>query len=237
MVENNRIFRLRTQPALCNNKGAIALPPLRSSRAGNATQPTDPTRMTTLMVEPAAREFLVEYPSVAETQGAFSIVRVRPRHEKVFVRELRAEAIGFYLPLRLHKRYWRGRKREAWVPMFGGLVFVANGADGRMVAANSRCVNGFVPVAASYQPQLRRELIQLETVLSHQPDAEAFPELQQGREVEVRHDCGHWAARLRGKIVRRENRDVFVVLIQILGREVEVGNIPGELLEVISDAA
>ena len=193
----------------------------------------------TALVTDYLRELHVQHPAVSDCAGDLSIVRVRSRHEKVFVRELRAEDIGYYLPLRLHKRYWHGQRRESLVPMFAGLIFVANGADGREVASRSRCVpsNCFVPVAQSYQPQLRRELIQLETVLAHQPEAESFPELLPGREVEVRTNAEHWARGLRGKIHKRENKDVFVVLIEILGREVEVAGMPGELLEVIERAA
>jgi hypothetical protein len=210
------------------------VPAVRAKRDRSARFP-QPSKATTLVTD-YLREFVVETPRVEQTEGAFSIVRVRPRHEKVFVRELRAEGVGFYLPLRLHKRYWHGQRRESWIPMFAGLVFVANGDAGRAVASDSRCITGYIPVSPSYQPQLRRELIQLETVLSHEPTVEAFPELLPGRDVEVR-PCDHWASRLRGQIVKRDGRDVFVVLITILGRQVEVSNMPGELLEVIGNAA
>jgi hypothetical protein len=210
------------------------VPAVRAKRDRSARFP-QPSKATTLVTD-YLREFVVETPRVEQTEGDFSIVRVRPRHEKVFVRELRAEGVGFYLPLRLHKRYWHGQRRESWVPMFAGLVFVADGQKGRNVAEDSRCITGYIPVSPSYQPQLRRELIQLETVLSHEPTVEAFPELLPGRDVEVR-PCDHWASRLRGQIVKRDGRDVFVVLITILGRQVEVSNMPGELLEVIGNAA
>jgi transcription antitermination factor NusG len=191
------------------------------------------SRMT--VMEPLARDFAVVHPTVSETTGDFSIVRVRSRHERVFVRELRAEDIGYYLPLRLHKRYRRGRKLESHVPMFSGLVFVANGADGRSVAANSRCVHGFMHVAPSYQPQLRRELTTLELILAHDPEVDAYPELIQGREVQVR--PGHWAEGLRGVIDSREKRNTFCVRLETMGRMVPVSNIPAELLEVIDAAA
>jgi hypothetical protein len=211
------------------------VPAVRAKRDRSARFP-QPSKATTLVTD-YLREFVVETPRVEQTEGDFSIVRVRPRHEKVFVRELRAEGVGFYLPLRLHKRYWHGQRRESWVPMFAGLVFVANGDAGRRVASDSRCITGYIPVSPSYQPQLRRELIQLETVLSHEPTVEAFPELLPGREVEVRNDAPHWTRGFKGKVVRREGLDVFVVLIETLGRQVEVSNMPGELLEVIEKGA
>jgi hypothetical protein len=192
--------------------------------------------MTTLVTD-HLRDFIVEHPHVEQTTGDFSIVRVRSRHEKVFVRELRAEAIGYYLPLRLHKRYWRGQRREAWVPMFQGLVFVANGQDGRSVASGSRCVTGYIPVAPSYQPQLRRELIQLETVLSNEPESDTHPDLIPGRPVQVRQGIDHWARGLRGKVVRRQNREMFCIEVEFMGRIVPVEDVDPVLLEVIEDAA
>jgi hypothetical protein len=235
MVENIVCSPLRSQAQVLHNAPAVHAPP-----AGELSRIDSTARFSReRMVTEHPRDFVVEHPTVEQTEGDFSIVRVRSHHERVFVRELRAEAIGYYLPVRCEKRYRRGRRLESYVPLFRGLVFVANGAEGRKVVADSRCVtsNCFINVAPSYQPQLRRELIQLQTVLSHQPDAEAFPELLPGREVEVRGDVDHWARGLRGKITRRDGRDVFVVLITILGRQVEVSNMPGELLEVIGNAA
>jgi hypothetical protein len=211
------------------------VPAVRAKRDRSARFP-QPSKATTLVTD-YLREFVVETPRVEQTEGDFSIVRVRPRHEKVFVRELRAEGVGFYLPLRLHKRYWHGQRRESWVPMFAGLVFVANGDAGRRVASDSRCITGYLPVSQSYQPQLRRELIQLETVLTAQPESEAFPDLIPGCPVKVRQGIDHWACGLEGKVIRRQNRDTFCIEVEFMNRMVPVEDIDPLLLEVIERGA
>lgn len=140
-------------------------------------------------------------------------LHTKPRQEKATARELREHRIPHYLPQVVHVgRTPAGRKIKSVVPLFTGYLFLL-GDDGERVQAlrGNRLVN---ILEVLDQPALSHDLRQVHTMLSSGLPVVAEPSFPVGSRVRI---LSGPLKGLVGTVIRRDKRDQFVAVVQMLG--------------------
>ena len=147
-------------------------------------------------------------------------VRCKPRQEKKLLQYCHGKGIAAYLPVRKKVRFYGKRKREFELPMLPGYVFCRISAGEVVLLRQSDAMIYVIPVDGFSEVQLRRELRDLHAFerLSWSCRVDVRPELASGTPVEVTAGALRGC---RGVVVKRKNRSVLVINIELLGQSVE----------------
>lgn len=159
---------------------------------------------------------------MTEAPASWYALRVRSRHEFVTRDELVKKGVETFLPAATKLRRWKDRKKHVDFPLFPGYLFVsmAPRPDEFLKALKTKGAVNFVSLEPGQPAPVAEEEIQsLRIVLESQGDFDVYPELKRGAQVRVRSGPLNGA---EGVVIGREERYVFVVNIEILGRSVGI---------------
>lgn len=153
-----------------------------------------------------------------ETDRAWWVIHTKPRQEKQLARRLGTLDNWWYLP-QIAKSYRSpsGRKRESFVPLFPGYVFLYGDADQRLRVLATGCAVHVLPVGDGIQ--LTRDLQQIRRLT--QSGARLTPEsqLQAGRPVRVK---GGPFRGCEGCVFNRHSSTRLLVIVNYLQQGVSV---------------
>ena len=142
----------------------------------------------------------------------------RSRHEKM-VDELLAElGVESFLPLRRVHSQWKDRKKWVEKPLFPGYLFVRIGTNEIPIVRATRGVAqilGADPLKPSIVPDAEVENIR--RIVTRQVPVDPYPYLKPGQQVCIKRGP---LRDVEGTIIRKANRCLVVVSVQLLGRSV-----------------
>lgn len=164
-------------------------------------------------------------PQPSEVEGTWAVAQVYSRHEKALAEVLDMAGIHHFLPVERRRKLVAGRRREFFVPVFPGYLFVCcrYTEDFYGVRQRRQCY-GMISVAN--QSRFIRELDNL-FVAEQDYRLHAYKDLVVGTRCRVREGAMKDA---EGVLVRRDKKDLFVMQVEILGQSCAM-EIDADLLE------
>jgi len=153
----------------------------------------------------------VKLPDAAEWAAA----HVHARAEKAMARCFHSWQVPFYLPLIRRARYQRGRKVEAFVPLFAGYIFFDRAAVERQQVLET---NKVAKILEAPDPErLRGELSSLAIALGADVALKEYRFGEPGSRVLVVRGP---LRGVEGILVRYQGKDRLILQIQMIGRAV-----------------
>jgi transcription antitermination factor NusG len=156
-------------------------------------------------------------------------LHTKPRQEKSTARNLRNQRIAYYLPQSVNEsRTPQGRRIRSFTPLFAGYLFFHGDRHDRLEAIRGdRLVN---VLEVSDQSSLVRDLRQVHQMLSSGLTVSSEPSVPIGASVRI---ISGPLTGMIGTVLRRANRDQFVVVVRFLGRGATVDLLDWQLEKVI----
>lgn len=154
-----------------------------------------------------------------EEEDEFTLPRwwclhVKPRQEKAAARHLFDHKLAHYLPqIAKESRTPAGRKIRSIIPLFPGYLFFRGNHNERLEAFQGGQLVGTLEVHD--QDRLEKDLRQVYQMLSSGLPVVPEPEFPIGSKVRI---VNGPLRRLVGTIEKRGNRDLFVVVVHMLGK-------------------
>jgi len=150
----------------------------------------------------------------SKPDGVWWCLHTKPRQEKAIARELREQAVVYYLPQVVKEsRTPQGRRLESVAPLFASYVFLYGDPHDRLTALRSHRLVNVLEVVD--QDDLVRDLRQIYRMLSSGLTVSAEPAVPVGAKVRIA--TGPLTG-IVGTVIRRGKRDQFVAVVQFLGR-------------------
>lgn len=156
-----------------------------------------------------------------EEQSWFAL-SVRSRHEFVVHDALRQKGIETFLPFVKKVRQWKDRKTSVEFPLFPGYLFVCicPRAEEFMKVIKIRGSVTLVSLRPGYPtPIPSEEIDSLKIVLDSGSAFDVYPQFKEGTRVRIKKGPLGGA---EGILANRENQQVFMVNVDLLGRSVGV---------------
>jgi transcriptional antiterminator RfaH len=146
-------------------------------------------------------------------QRRWMCLHTKPRQEKATVRDLQVAQIPHYLPqITQISRTPAGRKIRSVLPLFTSYVFLFGDEEERVAALKSNRLVKILEVPD--QDQLADDLRQIQTMLSSGLPVSPEPTYPVGTAVRI---INGPLRGLVGKVIRRDKRDQFVAVVNMLG--------------------
>lgn len=150
------------------------------------------------------------------------VIHVRSRQEFVVFAELCRKGVEAFLPSITKLRQWKDRKKPVKFALFPGYLFVhtAPHRDGCLAVLKTKGVVTFVCLErGSPTPVPLEDVTSLKSMIDSGAEIDIYPHLKPGAKVKVKRGP---LSDAEGILVRKENRTLFVVNIDILGRSAGV---------------
>jgi transcription termination/antitermination protein NusG len=147
---------------------------------------------------------------------------VRPRHEFVVHDELCRKGVETFLPAVTKLRQWKDRKKQVAFPLFPGYLFVnvVPGPEEFSRVIKTRGTVSFISLERSNPtPALPEEINALKIMMESGAKIDIYPELKEGTPVRVKRGIFQGA---EGVLEKKDDQDMFMVGIKLLGRSVGV---------------
>lgn len=156
-------------------------------------------------------------------------VYVKSRHEFVAVDELTRKGIESYLPTIKKVSQWKDRRKLIEFPLFPGYIFVRVPVYPGMFLEVLK-TRGTVAVV-SLEPGLPTpvstdEINALKVLIGSRRDIDVYPGLKDGMRVRIKYGP---LTSVEGVLSRKENKYIFLVNVELLGRSVAVEVTPQDL--------
>ncbi|MGC2423914.1 MAG: UpxY family transcription antiterminator [Nitrospirota bacterium] len=145
-------------------------------------------------------------------------IHVRSRHEFVVFAELSLNGIEAFLPSVTKVRQWKDRKKQVRFALFPGYCFVrtAPHQDEYRMILKIKGVVTFVCLEKNKPvPVPSEEITSLKSMIDSGAEPFIYPGLELGARVKVTRGP---LRDVEGVLVKKENVDIFVINIGILGR-------------------
>jgi transcription termination/antitermination protein NusG len=147
---------------------------------------------------------------------------VKSRHELVVSGELQGKGIETFLPSITKLSQWKDRKKRVNVPLFPGYLFVSllPGLEDFLRVLKTRGAVRFISLEPGHPtPVATEEISALKILLAVGENIDVYPHLKQGARVRVKNGVFRGA---EGILARKEDHDILLVSIDLLGRSVGV---------------
>jgi transcriptional antiterminator NusG len=147
---------------------------------------------------------------------------IKSRHEFVVSGELRRKGIETFLPSVTKLSRWKDRKKLVELPLFPGYLFVYIAPDPEeflRVVKTRGTVTLIALEPGRPTPVAPEEIRSLKRVLESGEKLDIYPHFQTGSRVRVKRGLLQGA---EGVLAKKEDQDVFLVSIELLGRSVGV---------------
>jgi len=145
---------------------------------------------------------------------------VRSRHEFVTSQQLTKKGIEVLLPTVTRMKRWSDRGKAVTFPLFPGYVFVCVRPSAELFL-NVVKTHGTVAFV-SHEPGCPtpvdpREIEALKLMLAHGDEIDIYPHLWEGARVAIKHGP---LKGITGILARKQDKHLFVVNVDILGRSI-----------------
>ena len=150
---------------------------------------------------------------------AWYAVYTRSRFEQVVKKQLDFKGINSFLPLYSKISQWKDRRKVVSWPLFPGYLFVQIAANDRLDVQKSV---GVVNIVGNQQGPLEiseQQITAIKTFIETGLQYDPHPYLKVGRKVRVTDGP---LAGLEGILVRKKNRSLFVISVEMIQRSVSV---------------
>jgi hypothetical protein len=170
-----------------------------------------------------------QYTSVRQLDGTWWVAHTKPRGEKALAFDLLTSNVGYYLPLCRQDYVSGGRKRSSLIPAFTSYVFVNGDESARLRALDSGRIARLIAVAD--RETFVSEVASIESALLVRPTLDRYPFAVVGRRCRVR--AGPLMG-IEGTVIRRDDRQILVLAVTLLGTGVAL-EIDPALLEPVGE--
>jgi transcription antitermination factor NusG len=152
---------------------------------------------------------------LAEIGSPWSVAYGKPRQEKALAWDLCRKQITYFLPMVYREISSGGRRRRNLYPLFPSYLFFVGGDTERLAVLKTERAVRLIEIKEPEQPQFRREISSLETVIRECPGTlELYPRLVPGALVRIK------AGPLRnveGVVLQADNKKKLWLGISALG--------------------
>jgi transcription antitermination factor NusG len=154
------------------------------------------------------------------TENEWNAIRVRYRHEKMAADLLALKGFEIFLPTYRELHQWKDRKREVWLPLFPGYLFIENAASRKLQIVNTPGVCSIICTGGAPAVVAEEEILSIRRAVESTYSVEPHPFLTEGDVVCVK--SGPLAG-IDGILIRKK-KDVFrlVISVRMLGRSAAV---------------
>lgn len=146
-------------------------------------------------------------------------VYTRSRFEHVVKKQLDFKGVNSFLPLYSKVSQWKDRKKEVYWPLFPGYLFVQIAAFERLDVLRSIGVVGIVGNGEGPLEVSEQQITAIRTFVENGLKCDPHPYLKVGKRVRVTEGP---LAGLEGILVRKKNRSLFVISVEMIQRSVSV---------------
>jgi transcription antitermination factor NusG len=155
-----------------------------------------------------------------ESTDLWFAVQTRYRFEKKVSAQLTNKGMEVFLPLRKETRCWSDRKKDVSVPLFPGYTFVLSDRSvvRRLLVLQTAGVMGFVSFAGTAAMIPRKQIQDLQLLLSEEVPFSMYPFVKMGQRVRVRGGC---LDGLEGLLTQHE-KGKLVVSIESIQRSLAI---------------
>lgn len=153
------------------------------------------------------------------TESRWYAAYTSARHEKKIATELARQGVEYFLPLYNSVRRWKDRRVQLELPLFPSYIFVHLPLVERLRVLQVPGVVRLVGFSGTPVPLPDSEIARIHSILQHQVRPEPHLCLSAGKRVRV--TSGPMAG-FEGIIVRRKNKQRFVLTIELIQRAVAV---------------
>lgn len=145
------------------------------------------------------------------------VFHTKPRAEKSLARKLHERGKDFFLPIHECKSLRRNRVLKSYLPLFPGYIFVHGNDEDRIQSLKTNLVVACLPVID--QVALHNDLSAVHRLIESGEVISPERDLAPGQTVEILHGS---LQGMTGRIIRKNNRDMFLVEVRMLQRGVSV---------------
>lgn len=153
----------------------------------------------------------------AVPEGQWWAVHTLARQEKAFARQMLRQQIPFYLPLVAQERLIRGRRVNAYHPLFGGYVFLYASEEQRGRSLQSNRIAQLLPVADG--GQLADDLRVVQQLIASDAPLTVERKLAPGRRVRVKSGS---LMGTEGTVLAHRGKSKLVLAVQFLQQGVSI---------------
>jgi transcription antitermination factor NusG len=157
---------------------------------------------------------------LSEVPGDWWVGHTRSRAEKSFAREMLAQRVSYFLPMREHVMVWGKRRRKVLMPLFQSYVFFAGGAEDRELALRTNRLAHVIPVRQRAQFVTELEAIRL--ALQSGAMLDPYPSIAIGTHCRVIRGP---LRGIEGVVIRKDAMTRLILQIRMLGQgaSLEIG--------------
>ncbi len=155
--------------------------------------------------------------STTRHDGRWWAVYTKPRQEKCLARQLLKAHVPFFLPLVTRARLYRGSRRESYVPLFTGYLFLCGTDEQRLTTLTSNRV--MQTIAVQDAAELVDDLCQIQQLIASRAPLTLEGRLLPGQRVRVHSGA---MAGLEGTILTRRRESRLLVAVRFLQQGVSV---------------
>ena len=146
-------------------------------------------------------------------------VYTRSRFEQVVKKQLDFKGVNSFLPLYSRISQWKDRKKEVCFPLFPGYLFVQISAQARLDVQKSIGVVSIVGNREGPVEVPEQQITAIRTFVENGLKYDPHPYLKVGKKVRVSEGP---LAGVEGILVRKKNRSLFVISVEMIQRSVSV---------------
>ncbi|MGD9647722.1 MAG: transcription termination/antitermination protein NusG [Pirellulales bacterium] len=149
--------------------------------------------------------------------GRWWAVYTKPRQEKSLARQLLKSRIPFFLPLVPRAHLYRGSRRESFVPLFTGYLFLCGSDEQRLASLTTNRV--LQTIAVENAAELVDDLAQIQRLIASRAPLTLEGRLLPGQHVRIKSGS---LAGLEGTILTRRRESRLLVAVRFLQQGVSV---------------
>jgi transcription antitermination factor NusG len=152
---------------------------------------------------------------LAEITSPWTVAYCKPRQEKALAWDLCRKEITYFLPMVYRETSSGGRRRRNLYPLFPSYLFFVDGEAERLSVLKTERVVRLIEVSEPEQPQFRREISSLDTVIRECPASlELYPRLVPGARVRIKSGP---LRNVEGVVLQADNKKKLWLGISALG--------------------
>jgi len=158
--------------------------------------------------------------ALAEISEDWWVAHTRSRAEKAFAREMLAQKVTYFLPMRERIMVWGGRRRKVLMPLFQSYVFFAGTPEDRQTALRTNRLAHVLPVRQ--KQQFIAELEAIRTAIQSGVPLDPYPSIAIGTHCRVVRGP---LRGVEGIVIRKDASARLVLQVRMLGQgaSLEIG--------------
>jgi len=175
--------------------------------------------MPRLQLEPylSKESLFTDITDIGDSNRCWWVFHTKPRAEKVLARKLNQQGMDFFLPIHECRSLRQNRILKSYLPLFPGYIFIHGNEEDRIRSLKTNLMVACLPVID--QVALHNDLFTVHRLIQSGEGMTPEKELMPGQAVEILHGS---LQGMTGRIIRKNNKDRFLVEVRMLQRGVSV---------------